>query len=340
MTLVKTVEETLEEGLVLKVRGLDVRFYTYAGVVKAVSGVSFEVREKEFVALVGETGCGKTVTTRALTRLIDPPGRIVAGSVLFRRKNGTVVDLLKVPDEVLREIRGNEIAYIFQDPSSALDPLYTAGYHIVETLIAHNKKVKRSEAVREAIRLLKEVLIPHPEVRVKNYPHELSGGMRQRVVIATAVANKPKLLIADEPTTNLDVTVQAQILDLLKEVQSRYSMSVILITHNLGVVADVADRVYVMYAGKIVESADVFTIFEKPMHPYTRTLLRAVPNPLKKIEKLESIPGTVPNLINPPPGCRFHPRCPYAKNECMREEPPTIEVEKGHYVSCWLYRRR
>ena len=227
----------------LEVRNLDIRFYTYAGVVHAVSNVSFDVYKGEIVALVGETGCGKTVTTRGITRLIEPPGRIVSGSALFRRRNGGVVDLLKISEEELRDIRGNEISYVFQDPSSALNPLYTSGHHIVETITSH-RSVNKGKASAEAIKLLKEVLIPHPEVRVKSYPHELSGGMRQRVVIATAMANRPKLLIADEPTTNLDVTVQAQILDLIKDVQKKYGMSVILITHNLGIVAEIADSLY------------------------------------------------------------------------------------------------
>ncbi|RLG83971.1 MAG: ABC transporter ATP-binding protein [Thermoprotei archaeon] len=330
---------SLDEKTVLKVKDLDVRFYTYAGVVHAVSKVSFDVYEKEVVSLVGETGCGKTVTTRAITRLIESPGRIVGGSALFRRRNGEVIDLLKIPDEELRKIRGNEIAYVFQDPSSALDPLYTIGYHIIETIKAH-RPVDKKTMKEEAVKLLKQVLIPHAELRVKNYPHELSGGMRQRAVIATAIANKPRLLIADEPTTNLDVTVQAQILELLKDLQKQYGMSIILITHNLGVVAETSDRVYVMYAGKVVEHSNVFELFERPLHPYTQMLLKAVPNPLKKIERLESIPGTVPSLINPPPGCRFAPRCPLAKDVCKEKEPPIIEVEPGHHVACWLYARR
>jgi len=328
----------LEPEKILSVKDLEVKFYTYAGVVHAVSGVSFDVYENEVVALVGETGCGKTVTTRAITRLIYPPGHIARGQAIFRRRNGTVIDLLSISEKELRDIRGNEIAYIFQDPTSALNPLFTAGEHIVETIVAHSS-TNRKLARNEAIRLLKQVLIPHPSLRVKTYPHELSGGMRQRVVIATAIANKPRLLVADEPTTNLDVTVQAQILDLLSELKKQYSMSIILITHNLGIVAEIADRVYVMYAGKIVESANVFELFEKPMHPYTRGLLHALPDPVRRIEKLEYIPGTVPSLINPPPGCRFHPRCKFAKRVC-REEPPMVEVEPGHYVACWLYAKR
>jgi len=333
------VEDGITEKHVLKVLDLDVRFYTYAGVVHAVSGVSFEVFEGEVVSLVGETGCGKTVTTRAITRLIDSPGRIVGGRALFRRRSGEVVDLLRISDDELRKIRGDEIAYVFQDPTSALDPLYTIGAHTIETVKAH-RKASTKEILKQAIKLLAETMIPNPEVRVRNYPHELSGGMRQRAVISIGLSNSPKLLIADEPTTNLDVTVQAQILDLLRELRSRYGMSLILITHNLGVVAEMAHRVYVMYAGKVVEEAETEEVFYSPEHPYTKLLLRSVPNPARKIEKLESIPGVVPSLINPPPGCRFHPRCPYAKDICRAEEPPLVDLGKNHRVACWLVERR
>jgi len=330
----------LPEDIILKVEDLDVRFYTYAGVVHAVSNVSFYVREGETIALVGETGCGKSVTTRAITKLIESPGRIEGGKVLFRRRNGKIVDLLKISDEELREIRGNEIAYVFQDPTSALDPLYTIGYHIHETIIAHKSKISKKETFKQAVNLLKHVLIPSPEVRVKNYPHEMSGGMRQRRVIAIGLSNMPRLLIEDEPTTNLDVTVQAQILDLLKKIQEEYKMGLILITHNLGIVAEVADRVYVMYAGKMVEEGPLEQIFYNPQHPYTKLLLRAVPDPTKKIEKLESIPGVVPSLISPPAGCRFQPRCLYAMDICGRQEPPLVEVESEHRAACWLLEKR
>ncbi|MEM0002390.1 MAG: ABC transporter ATP-binding protein [Desulfurococcaceae archaeon] len=329
----------LPEDVILKVENLDVKFYTYAGVVHAVSNVSFYVKEGETVALVGETGCGKSVTTRAVTRLIESPGRIEGGSALFRRRSGKVVDLLKIGDEELREIRGNEIAYVFQDPTSSLDPLYTIGYHIHETIVAHKSKISKKQTFKQAVSLLKQVLIPSPEIRVKNYPHELSGGMRQRSVIAIGLSNNPRLFIADEPTTNLDVTVQAQILDLLKSLQENYKMGLILITHNLGIVAEVANRVYVMYAGKIVEEGYLEQIFYNPSHPYTKLLLRAVPDPTKKIEKLESIHGTVPSLINPPPGCRFQPRCPFAMEKCLIKEPPLIEVENQHRSACWLLER-
>ncbi|MEM4904310.1 MAG: ABC transporter ATP-binding protein [Desulfurococcaceae archaeon] len=328
------------ENKVLRVVDLEVRFYTYAGVVHAVSGVSFYVKEGEAVALVGETGCGKTVTTRAITRLIESPGRIERGMVLFRRRNKKVVDLLKISDEELREIRGNEIAYVFQDPTSALDPLYTIGFHIHETVTAHKSKISRKETLKYAVELLRKVLIPSPEVRVKNYPHEMSGGMRQRSVIAISLSNMPKLLIADEPTTNLDVTIQAQILDLVRRLQGEFKMGIILITHNLGIVAETANRVYVMYAGKVVEEGLVDQVFYNPQHPYTRLLLRSVPNPLRRIEKLKSIPGVEPSLINPPKGCRFHPRCPFATGKCIVEDPPGFDIEKDHKTFCWLLEKR
>jgi len=320
---------------ILEVKDLHVHFYTYAGVVKAISGVSFEIYEGETFCLVGETGCGKSVTSRAITKLIESPGKIVKGQVLFYR-DGSPIDLLKLSDEELRRIRGREIAYIFQDPTAALDPLYSVGYQIAETMVAHNTATWK-EAFRRAVDILKSVLIPDPEKRVKNYPHELSGGMKQRVVIGISLSNKPKLLIADEPTTAVDVTIQAQILDLLRKLRQEEKMTLLLITHNMGVVAEMCDRVAVMYAGKIVEIGTVHQIFKNPQHPYTKGLLKAVPNPLIKIEKLESIPGTVPNLIFPPSGCRFHPRCPRKLDICDKKEPPLIEVEEGHKVACWLY---
>lgn len=320
---------------IIEVKNLYVDFYTYAGVVKAIAGVSFEIYEGETFCLVGETGCGKSVTSRALTRLIESPGRITKGQVLFYR-DSEPIDLLKLSEEELREIRGKEIAYIFQDPTASLDPLYTVGYQIAETMVAHRTSDWK-EAFRKAIDILRSVIIPDPEKRVKSYPHELSGGMRQRVTIGISLSNKPKLLIADEPTTAVDVTIQAQILDLLRKLRKEERMTLLLITHNMGVVAEMCDRVAVMYAGKIVELGPIMNIFKRPYHPYTKGLLKAVPNPLSKIENLESIPGTVPNLIFPPSGCRFHPRCPYRMEVCDSREPPFIEVEEGHKVACWLY---
>jgi peptide/nickel transport system ATP-binding protein len=315
---------------ILEVENLKVYFYTYNGVVKAVDGVSFEIYEGEALCLVGETGCGKSVTAKAITKMIRSPGRIVDGKILF---NG--VDILKLNEDELSRIRGKDITYIYQDPSSALDPLYTAGYHVAETIAVHSIGIKIVNALKKAIELFREVLIPDPESRVKSYPHELSGGMKQRAVIATSIANVPRLIIADEPTTALDVTIQAQILDILKELRYKYNSSVLLITHNLGIVAEMCDKVIVMYAGKIVEKAYTEELFEDPLHPYTKGLLNAVPNPYKKVAYLESIPGVVPDMINIPEGCRFRPRCPYATNRCFIEPKP-IEAKPNHYVSCWL----
>ena len=322
---------------ILEVRDLTVHFYTYAGIVKAIEDVSFDVYRGETFALVGETGCGKSVTSRALTQLIESPGRIVKGKVFYHREDGSTVDLLKLDEEEIRKIRGKEIAYIFQDPHASLDPLYTVGSQIAEAMVVHGTVEDWKEGFRKAVDILRRVLIPDPENRVKNYPHELSGGMKQRVVIGIGVSNDPKILIADEPTTALDVTVQAQILDLMNKLKKEYNTTVILITHNMGVVAEMADRVAVMYAGKIVEIGSVDQIFKNPLHPYTKGLLRAVPNPLAKIERLEAIPGTVPNLITPPKGCRFHPRCPYATEACRTEVPKLKELEPGHFVACHLY---
>lgn len=322
---------------ILEVRDLTVHFYTYAGIVKAIEKVSFDVYKGETFALVGETGCGKSVTSRALTQLIESPGRIVGGKVIYHREDGKKVDLLKLSEEEIREIRGKEIAYIFQDPHASLDPLYTVGYQIAEAMVVHKTVKDWKEGFKRAVDILRQVLIPDPENRVKNYPHELSGGMKQRVVIGIGLSNYPRILIADEPTTALDVTVQAQILDLMNELKRKYNTTLILITHNMGVVAEMADRVAVMYAGKIVEVGSVDQIFKNPLHPYTKGLLRAVPNPLGKIEKLEAIPGTVPNLITPPSGCRFHPRCPYASEVCRQKIPELKEIEPGHFVACHLY---
>lgn len=321
---------------ILEVRDLYVNFYTYAGVVKAIDGVSFTVCEGETFCLVGETGCGKTVTSRAITKLVPSPGRIVKGEVIYYTPYGKI-DLLKLSEEKLREIRGKEIAYIFQDPAAALNPLYTIGYQVGETMVEHKTVKSWKEAFKKAVEVLKNVLLPDAEKRVKSYPHELSGGMKQRAVIGIGLSNQPRIIIADEPTSYLDVTIQAQIMDLLRKLKKEKRLTIILITHNMGLVAEMCDRVAVMYAGNIVELAPVERIFRNPLHPYTRGLLRAVPNPLTRIEKLESIPGTVPNLIYPPPGCRFHPRCQYAMDVCRREKPRLVEVEPGHYVACHLY---
>ncbi len=321
----------MADNTLLNVEELKVYFYTYAGVVKAVDGVSFDVRRGEVFSIVGETGSGKSVTSRALTRLIPSPGRIVGGRILFEGKN-----LLEMPEEELRKIRGKDIAYIFQDPSSSLDPLFTSGYQIAETMTVH-ATADWKNAWKRVIEILKDVAMPDPHKRAKSYPHELSGGMKQRVVIGISVSNKPKLIIADEPTTALDVSVQAQILKLLLDLRKKYDTTVMLITHNLGVVAEVSDRVLVMYAGRVAEIADVYSLFGEPLHPYTIGLLKAVPNPLKRIERIEPIPGSVPDMINVPSGCRFHPRCPKAMDICKREQPPLVQIRGGRSVACWLY---
>ncbi len=320
----------------IEVKDLYVYFYTYAGVVKAIEDMTFTIYKGEKFCMVGETGCGKSVTSRALANIVPSPGRIVKGKVIYYR-DGEPVNILELSEEQLREIRGKEIAYIVQDPSSALDPLYTIGYQIVETMIDHYTVKDWKEGYKKAVELLREVLMPDPEQRIKNYPHELSGGQRQRAVISMGLSNMPRLLIADEPTSSLDVTVQAQLLELLRRLVREHGLTLFLITHDMGVVAEMCDRVAVLYAGNIVELAPVDEIFKNPKHPYTMGLLRAVPNPQADIEKLEPIPGTIPNLIYPPPGCRFHPRCPFARDVCKREKPPLVEISPGHYVRCWLH---
>lgn len=321
---------------IILVRGLRVNFYTYAGVVKAIDGVSFCIERGETYCLVGETGCGKSVTSRALTRLIKPPGRIEGGEIIYYPEPGKPVNIMELGEEELQRIRGREIAYVFQDPGAALDPLYTVGYQVSETMLVHGIIRRIKDGFQRAVELLRKTLITDPEKRVRSYPHELSGGMKQRSVISISLSTKPKLLVADEPTTALDTTVQAEIMDLLRRLKKEEGLTLLLITHNMGLVAEMCDRVAVMYAGQIVEEAPVDEIFKNPLHPYTRALLRAIPDPTRSVEKLESIPGTVPNLVNPPPGCRFHPRCPEAMPVCTRR-PPVLRMGDRHYVACWLY---
>jgi len=318
---------------ILRVEGLKVNFYTYAGVVKALDGVSFTVYSGEAFALVGETGCGKSVTMRSILRLVPPPGRIVAGRILFKG-----IDLLKLPENEIRKIRGAKIAMIVQDPNAALDPLFTAGQQVAETITAHEGVNDKNKLWQRVLKLFKDVAIPDPAQRAKAYPVELSGGMKQRVVISIALSEAPELLIADEPTTAVDVTIQAQILDLLKGLQKKYGMTLIFVTHNLGVVAEVCERLAVMYAGNIVEIGAVTDVFKEPLHPYTKGLLEAVPIITKSQIRLKPIPGSIPNLINPPPGCRFHPRCPYATSRCRTKKPELTEVKPGRLVACHLYR--
>ncbi len=319
----------------LEVNNLKTYFYTEDGVVKAVDGVDFQVYPGEVLGLVGESGCGKSVTSLSIMRLIAPPGKVVEGEILLDGRN-----LLDLSEAEMIRVRGNKISMIFQQPQSALNPVFKVGDQIVEVLHIH-QKVGKKDGWARAIELLKMVGIPDAERRANAYPHELSGGMAQRIMIAMALACQPELLIADEPTTALDVTIQAQILDLMRDLRNRVGASVILITHDLGVVAELAERVAVMYAGRIVEQADVRLLFEKPMHPYTLGLMGSIPVLGQVKERLEVIPGSVPNLINLPPGCRFAPRC-RARMEnnlhiCEQAEPGLIEVQPGHLVRCWLY---
>ncbi len=313
----------------LKLRGLQTHFFTEDGVVKAVRGVDFEVYEGETLGIVGESGCGKSVTALSIMGLVDYPGKIVAGEIIFKGE-----DLTKKSYEEMRQIRGKEIAMIFQEPMTALNPVFTVGYQISEALMIH-LKMSEKEAMKHSIELLRKVGIPIPEQRVHEYPHQLSGGMRQRAMIAMALSCNPSLIIADEPTTALDVTIQAQILDLMKSLQKEYGASLIMITHDLGVIAEIADRVVVMYAGKVVEYADVKTIFHRPLHPYTFGLLTSIPRLDVEVDRLNAIPGVVPDPLHFPNGCGFNTRCHYAIDRCREEDPPLIEVEEGHWVRCW-----
>ena len=319
----------------LEVKGLKTYFYTEDGIVRAVDGVSFEVYPGEVLGLVGESGCGKSVTSLSIMRLISKPGRIDEGEILLDGQN-----LLKLPEEEMTKVRGNRISMIFQQPQTALNPVFKVGDQLAEVLDVHQDLGKEA-GWKRAIALLKMVGVPDPERRVEAYPHELSGGMAQRVMIAMALACVPELLIADEPTTALDVTIQAQILDLMRDLRSEMGTSVILITHDLGVVAEMAERVAVMYAGEIVEQTDVNALFDEPLHPYTQGLIGSIPILGELKEKLDVIPGSVPNLVNLPPGCRFAPRCQarfkYGCTICADVKPELEEVKPGHLVRCWLY---
>jgi peptide/nickel transport system ATP-binding protein len=314
----------------LRLEDLRTYFFTDDGVVRAVDGVSFEVREGETLAVVGESGSGKSVTSLSILRLIaEPPGKIMGGRILFRGRN-----LLELGPRAMRAIRGKEISMIFQEPMTSLNPVYTCGEQIMEALVLH-EKLDRKAARARTIEMLKLVGISSPEQRVDEYPHQMSGGMRQRVMIAMALACKPSILIADEPTTALDVTIQAQILELLKHLQDVLGMAVLLITHDLGVVAETADRVAVMYAGQVVEYCDVNAAFKRTLHPYTAGLLDALPRLGVKQESLRVIPGNVPDPSRFPSGCRFHPRCPVAQQRCRESEPPVLTFDGDHQSRCW-----
>ena len=321
--------------LLLDVRGLRTSFHTTDGVVRAVDGIDFQVRRGEVMGLVGESGCGKSVTSLSIMRLVAPPGRVEGGEVIFDGH-----DLLKLSRREMRDLRGERISMIFQQPTSSLNPVYDVGMQLGEVLELH-RNMKRPAARNRALELLRMVGIPDPQRRLDAFPHELSGGMAQRVMIAMALACEPELLIADEPTTALDVTIQAQILDLMRTLQRETNTAMILITHDLGVVAEMCDRVAVMYAGEIVEQSDVATLFDEPKHPYTRGLIGAVPTLGSTAEQLATIPGSVPNLIDLPPACRFAPRC-YLRTEANvvladEKHPDLLEVAPGHDVRCWYY---
>ncbi|HHY32614.1 MAG TPA: ABC transporter ATP-binding protein [Firmicutes bacterium] len=316
----------------LEVRDLKTYFYTEDGVVPAVDGVSFSVDKGETIGIVGESGCGKSVTSLSVMRLIpNPPGKIVGGEIIFEGKN-----ILEKSEAEMRHIRGNEISMIFQEPMTSLNPVFTVGDQIMEAIMLH-QKVGKKEARKKTIEMLRLVGIPSAEKRVDEYPHQMSGGMRQRVMIAMALSCNPKLLIADEPTTALDVTIQAQILDLMLKLKEDLGTAIMLITHDLGVVAETVNKVVVMYAGKIVESADVVSIFKKPEHPYTLGLLGSIPKVNEDRERLQVIEGVVPNPFNMPTGCRFHPRCSFVRDICKEEEPELVDVEAGHQVRCWRF---
>ena len=315
---------------ILKVSGLKTYFFTSEGIIKAVDGVDFEVRKGEVLGLVGESGCGKSVTALSILRLVaSPPGRILDGEIEFMGK-----DLRILRDDEMRKIRGRTISMIFQDPLTSLNPVLRVGYQISEVFQFH-KKMNWSESLKESIRMLKSTEIPSPEERVKNYPHEMSGGMRQRAMIAMALSCEPALLIADEPTTALDVTVQAQVLKLMKTLCRERDTAVLIITHDMGVVADMCHRVAVMYAGRVVEYTDVFTLFSEPAHPYTEALLRSLPRLGAKRNRLDSIEGLPPQLNRLPPGCAFEPRCEYSTDRCIEKPPELTRLSEGHDVRCY-----
>ncbi len=338
----------------IRVRGLEVNFYTYAGVVKALDGISFDVHHGEIFGLVGETGCGKSVTVASILRLVEKPGRITGGEILFDGE-----DLLKKPEKEMRKIRGSKITIVFQDPMTYLNPVLRIGDQLTETIREHqdltgealeidrtkrqkstakkpSKKRLKEVAIRRAQKALERVKMPDPETVIDQYPHELSGGMRQRVMIAMAISCNPRLLILDEATTFLDVTIQRQILELIKDLKDDLGCTLMIITHDMGIIAEMCDRMAVMYAGTIVECADTKKIFNTPIHPYTKGLLNAIPQPIGEMKELKPLPGTVPGLINPPSGCRFHPRCPDAKDRCSEVKPELRAVEEGHLVACHL----
>jgi oligopeptide/dipeptide ABC transporter ATP-binding protein len=320
---------------VLQVKDLKTQFFTDDGVVKAVDGVSFDLHPGETLGIVGESGCGKSVTALSILRLVQEPGRITQGQIIFKGS-----DIVTMPDDDVRDIRGKDIAMIFQDPLSSLNPVLQVGFQIEEAMEAH-QRIPGKMALSRAVQLLKQVRIPAAETRVRDYPHQFSGGMRQRAMIAMGLANKPSILIADEPTTALDVTVQAQILELLRDLNEETRTAIILITHNMGVVAGLCKRVLVMYAGRIVEQGPVDQIFKDPQHPYTWSLLQSIPRlDADRKDRLLSIEGLPPDLIKPPPGCRFHPRCRFRIERCFHDDPALMDVGPDQDAACWVTMRR
>jgi peptide/nickel transport system ATP-binding protein len=314
----------------LEVRGLRTYFASERGEVRAVDGVDFSLERGRTLGIVGESGCGKSVTALSIMGLVpQPPGRIAGGEVLFEGK-----DLLKLPAQQLRDLRGDELSMIFQEPMTSLNPAFPVGEQVAEALLRH-KNIGKKEADNQAIEMLRRVRIPSPERRARDYPHQLSGGMRQRVMIAMALACNPKLLIADEPTTALDVTIQAQILELMRALRAELGTAIILITHDLGVIAELADEVIVMYAGKVIERCAAERLFSEPHHPYTVGLLGSIPRLHMQQERLSAIEGFVPDAASPPAGCRFHPRCPFAVDKCRSEVPPLLPMTTDHYAACW-----
>lgn len=317
---------------ILRVDGLRTHFYTFAGVVKAVDGVGLEVKKGETLGVVGESGSGKTVTAQSIMRIVPSPGKIVEGRIEFEGKS-----LLDLSEDEMQRIRGNEIAYIPQDPTTTLDPVYTVGDQLAEVIMRH-QQVSKSFAHGKAVELLRSVEIPDAQVRVNQYPHELSGGTKQRIAIARALSCEPSLILADEPTTALDVTIQAQILDLLKSLKEKLNVAMVLITHDMGIVADTCDRVTVLYAGQVCETGTAEQVFERPKHPYTEALLSSVPSLALRKQKLAVIPGNVPNLIQPPTGCRFHPRCAYSQQVCVDKDPKLESIGDDRLVHCHRWR--
>jgi len=319
----------------LEVKNLKTYFYSDRGVVKAADDVSFYVNEGETLGIVGESGCGKSITSMSIARLVEtPPGKYVGGKILFNDE-----DMLKVSEERIREIRGNDISFIFQEPMTSLNPIFKIGYQISETMILH-RGMNKKEAYRESIRMLDLVKIPNPERVIDDYPFSLSGGMKQRAMIAMALACEPKLLIADEPTTALDVTIQAQVLDLMNDLKQKINASIIFITHDLGVISEMSDRVMVMYAGKVVEVSTTENIFKNPKHPYTIGLISSKPDMATTSARLHVIPGNVPDLNNLPAGCPFYPRCSHVMDECKVSFPEEVMLEQDHLIACYLYSKK